>query len=169
MKKLVVYSSRTGNTQMIAEAVAEALAPCELHSIEEAPDAAAYDFIALGYWVDKGMPDTACQKYMDAVTGKKVALFGTLGVDPSHEHAKDCARKGEEMMRQRGNNVYGTFLSQGKINPAVVKAMKKTAQDVHPMTPERLARIEAAKNHPNAEDCRRAQEAFAAFIRAANE
>ena len=167
MRKLVVYSSRTGNTKMIAEAVAEALAPCDLHPVEDAPDASAYDFVAVGYWVDKGMPDAACQQYMATVRGKKTALFGTLGVDPSHDHAKDCAKKSEELLRQGGNTVYGTVLSQGKIDPKIIEVMKKTAQDVHPMTPERIARIEAAKSHPDAEDCRRANAAFVEFFKAA--
>jgi Flavodoxins len=167
MQKLVVYSSRTGNTKMIAEAVAEALAPCDLYSVEDAPDASGYEFIAVGYWVDKGMPDTACQKFMATVQGKKVALFGTLGVDPTHDHAKECARKGEDLMRNGGNTVYGTVLSQGRIDPKIIEVMKKTAQNVHPMTPERIARIEAAKSHPDAEDCRRAKEAFMEFYAAA--
>ena len=169
MRTLVVYSSLTGNTKMIAEAVAEALAPCDCCRVEEAPDASVYDFVAIGYWVDKGMPDTACQDYMGSVRGKKVALFGTLGVDPSHDHAKDCAKKGEELMRESGNTVYGTFLSQGKIDPKVIEVMKKMAGVVHPMTPERIARIEAAKSHPNEEDCTRAKEAFAAFFAKAKE
>lgn len=167
MKTLVVYSSRTGNTKMIAEAVAEALAPCDFHPVQEAPDAAAYDFVAVGYWVDKGMPDTACQNYMATIKDKKTALFGTLGVDPSHDHAKDCAKKGEDLLREGGNTVYGTVLSQGKIDPKVIEAMKKMAGDVHPMTPERIARIEAAKSHPNEDDCRRAKEAFVEFFAAA--
>ena len=163
MRTLVVYSSRTGNTKMIAEAVAEALAPCDLHPVAEAPDASGYDFVAIGYWVDKGMPDAECQQYMKGVNNKKIALFGTLGVDPSHDHAKDCASKSEAMMREGGNTVYGTVLSQGKIDPKIIAAMQKTAKDAHPMTPERIARIEAAKSHPDAEDCRRAKEAFVAF------
>ena len=167
MRKLVVYSSRTGNTKMIAEAVAEALAPCDLYPVAEAPDTSAYDFVTVGYWVDKGMPDTDCRKYMETVRDKKVALFGTLGVDPSHGHAKECACKGEELMRANNNTVYGTVLSQGKIDPKIIEVMKKTAQDVHPMTPERIARIEAAKSHPNGEDCRRAKDAFVEFLAAA--
>ena len=169
MRTLVVYSSRTGNTKMIAEAVAEAVGPCDIHPMESAPAADEYDFVAIGYWVDKGMPDEACQAYMKTVKGKKVGLFGTLGVDPSHDHARDCAAKGEAMMLENGsgNTVLGTFLSQGKIDPAIIEAMRKMAQDVHPMTPERIARIEAAKSHPNAEDCQNAREMFAGFLKAA--
>jgi flavodoxin len=169
MRKLVAYSSRTGNTKMIAEAVAEALAPCDVHPVEEAPDPSAYDFIAVGYWVDRGMPDAACRKFMATVQGKKTALFGTLGADPAGGHAGDCARKGEELMRRGGNIVYGTVLSQGKVDPEAVKAMQRAVPEAHPMTPERVARIEAAKSHPDGNDCRRAGEAFAGFFRAAGE
>ena len=170
MKSLIVYSSRTGNTKMIAQAVAKALpeGAFDISSVENAPSAEGYEFVAIGYWVDKGMPDADCKKFMETVKGKKVALFGTLGVDPSHDHAKDCAKKGEDMMAEGGNTVYGTVLSQGKIDPKVVEAMKKMAKDVHPMTPERIARIEEAKKHPNEEDCRRATEAFKDFYRAAS-
>ncbi|CAK7006016.1 MAG: hypothetical protein DELT_00239 [Desulfovibrio sp.] len=170
MKSLIVYSSLTGNTKMIAEAVAKALPEggYDIFPVAEAPAADGYDFVAIGYWVDKGMADAKCKEYMATVTGKKVALFGTLGVDPSHDHAKECAKKGEDMMREGGNTVYGTFLSQGKIDPKIVEAMKKMAKDVHPMTPERIARIEEAKKHPNEDDCRRATETFKEFYRAAS-
>lgn len=170
MKSLIVYSSLTGNTKMIAEAAAKALPEggYDIFPVAGAPSPEAYDFVAIGYWVDKGMPDAACQKYMATVKGKKVALFGTLGVDPSHEHAKDCARKGEALMAEGGNTVYGTVLSQGKIDPKIVEAMQKMAQSAHPMTPERIARIEEAKKHPNEEDCLRATEAFKEFYRAAS-
>ena len=43
MKSLVVYSSRTGNTRKIAEAVAEALPGCHLHPVEEAPQPEGYE------------------------------------------------------------------------------------------------------------------------------
>ena len=38
--------------------------------------------------------------------------------------------------------------------------MQKMASDVHPMTPERKARLEEAAKHPDEADCLRAQEAF---------
>ena len=61
----------------------------------------------------------------------------------------------------RGNSVLGSWLCMGKIDPKVLEIMAKMAQNVHPMTPERKARIEEASKHPNAEDCKAAQE----FIR----
>jgi hypothetical protein len=63
-----------------------------------------------------------------------------------------------------GNHVAGTFLCQGRIDPAVVEMMIKTASHVHPMTPERMANIKAAESHPNDPDLEMAKAAFREMI-----
>ena len=153
MKALVVYSSRTGNTRKIAEAIAAVLPGCEIHPVESAPAPEGYDLVAVGYWVDKGMRDA------------KVALFGTLGAWPDSDHARDCIAQGEALVNapERRNKVLGTYLCQGKVDPKIVAMMQKMASDVHPMTPERKARLEEAAKHPDEADCLRAQEAFKGF------
>ena len=67
MKALVVYSSRTGNTRKIAEAIAAVLPGCEIHPVESAPAPEGYDLVAVGYWVDKGMPDAQAKAYLETV------------------------------------------------------------------------------------------------------
>lgn len=58
MKFLVVYSSLTGNTKMVGEAIAEVLAPeCDIFPVEDNPDYSDYDLVVVGYWVDKGTAD----------------------------------------------------------------------------------------------------------------
>ena len=53
MKTLIVYSSLTGNTKKVAEAIAAVLPGCDLLPVEEAPASVeGYDLVALGYWVD---------------------------------------------------------------------------------------------------------------------
>ncbi len=168
MKSLVVYSSRTGNTEKVARAIADCLPrPCDLLPVDQAPDLSAgggthgYDFVALGFWVDKGGPDAAAAKYMQAVKNCRVGLFGTLGAWPDSDHARDCIRRAEEMMA--GNEVLGSFLCQGRIDPAVIAMMQKMASDAHPMTPERIARIREAERHPDEKDLADAQVAFRAM------
>ena len=152
MKALVVYSSRTGNTRKIAEAIAAVLPGCEIHPVESAPAPEGYDLVAVGYWVDKGMPDAQAKAYLETVRDANVALFGTLGAWPDSDHARDCIAQ-----------VLGTYLCQGKVDPKIVAMMQKMASDVHPMTPERKARLEEAAKHPDEADCLRAQEAFKGF------
>ncbi len=164
-KMLVVYSSRTGNTRMIAEAVHAAMpAGTELAPVESAPEPCGYDFIALGFWVDKGAPDAAMLAYMDRVQDKDVGLFGTLGAWPNSDHARESMQKGVD--RMAGNRVLGTFMCQGRVDPRLLAAMAKMREDnPHPMTEERKARIEEAAKHPDAEDCVAAQRVFADMLR----
>ena len=65
MKFLIVYSSKTGNTKKVAEALAR-VAPIgsEIHSIEEAGDADGFDVIFAGYWLDRGGVDEKMKKYL---------------------------------------------------------------------------------------------------------
>lgn len=165
MKSLVVYSSRTGNTRKIAEAIAAVFPGCELYSVESAPAPEGYELVAIGYWVDKGMPDAEAKTYLETVRNTNVALFGTLGAWPDSEHAKDCVVQGEALVNapERRNKVLGTYLCQGKVDPKVIAMMQKMAASAHPMTPERKARLEEAAKHPDEADCLQAQEVFKAF------
>ena len=85
--------------------------------------------------MDKGKPDAKAKDYMKRAQGRKVGLFGTLGAWPDSDHARECLDKARELMA--GNEVLGTFICQGRIDPAVLEMMRKMASDVHPMTPER--------------------------------
>jgi len=163
MKSLIVYSSRTGNTKSVAEAIKEILPePCTIANVEEVPSVEDYDFIAIGYWVDKGMPDQKAKAFMEKIKGKKVGLFGTLGAYANSDHADDCRARAEKLME--GNEVLGHFLCQGRIDPKVLEMMEKMASDHHPMTEERKARIEEAKKHPDETDFSNAKQAFAAML-----
>lgn len=167
MKSLVVYSSLTGNTKKVAEAVASVLPDCDLFPVEQAPASAeGYDFVVLGYWTDRGMPDSKARLWLEGVRNARLAFFGTLGAWPDSDHAKNCMKKGEELALEpaRGNTVYGSWLCQGKIDPKVLEVMAKMAGNVHPMTPERKARIEEAAKHPNNKDCLHAQEFFRSIL-----
>ena len=157
MKNLIVCSSKTGNTNKIAEAIFDILPePKELFSVEDAPSPDLYDFIAVGFWVNRGMADEKAQEYMKKIKGKKVGIFATLGAYPNSAHARDVLNWARQILD--GNDVLGEFICQGKIDPDILDKMPKDG--VHAMTPERKIRIEEAKKHPNETDCLYAQEAF---------
>ena len=169
MKSLVVYSSRTGNTKKVAEAVYKALPdPKEIKKVEDAPPVDGYDFIAMGFWIDRGTADAEAGKYMAEIKGKKVGLFGTLGAYPDSDHAKDCINNAKKLMKE--NEILGIFLCQGKVDPALIKMMEKMKDDPHhAMTPERRASIEEGKKHPDETDCLNAQKAFEAMVTKLND
>ncbi len=157
MKNLVVYSSRTGNTKKIAEAIFEVLPESkEIFMVEDAPSPDLYDFIAIGFWVDKGTADEKAQGYIKTIKEKKVGIFGTLGAYPNSIHAREVLSSVRELLD--GNDLLGEFICQGKIDPYILDKMPKNG--VHTMTQERKVRIDEAKKHPNETDCRYAQNAF---------
>ena len=161
MKTLVVYSSRTGNTKKVADAIYEIMPEgSKIAPVTDDPIFMDYDFIALGFWVDKGLPDRKAQEYMRKIKGKKVGLFMTLGADPDSEHADICIEHASEMVRSN-NNLIGHFICQGKVNPKLIKFFEKLPPDhSHALTPERIALHERASTHPDQEDLRNAQAKF---------
>ncbi|PID71502.1 MAG: flavodoxin [Desulfobulbus propionicus] len=160
MKVLVTWSSKTGNTRAVGQAIGEVCPPdATLCPIEEAPEGGGdYDFLIIGYWVDKGMPDKKCRDYLKGITGKKIAFFGTLGAYPDSDHAKESMQKAEDLALE--NEVCGHFICQGKVDPKLLEMMANMPNNPHPMTPERQARIEEAKKHPNEEDFAKARVCF---------
>lgn len=160
MKTLLIYSSKTGNTKKVAEAIGEALQVTPV-PVEENPSPDAFELIVAGYWVDRGTADRKMKAYLGKISGKKVALFATLGAEPDSDHAAKCLENGAALLGA-GSEVVGKFICQGKVAPEMVDMMKKMFPAGHPhaMTPERLARIERAASHPDKEDLLAAQNYF---------
>lgn len=55
MKILLVYSSRTGNTKKVAEAIGEELGISAV-PVEEKPAAADFDLVIAGFWSTAARP-----------------------------------------------------------------------------------------------------------------
>ena len=68
--------------------------------------------------------------------------------------------RASEMVRA-DNDLIGHFISQGKVDPKLIKIFEKLPPD-HPytLTPERVALHERASTHPDQEDLRNAQAKF---------
>lgn len=161
MKTLVVYSSLTGNTKMVAQAIAEELEGV-LADVMQQPNQADYDFIAVGFWVDRGTADAKAAEYLKGLKNKRVALFATLGADPSSEHARRSLQNAAALL-DASNTYCGDFICQGKVDPKLIEKMAKLFPPEHPhgMNEERQARHQAASTHPDAEDLKRARRVFA--------
>ena len=149
MKACIVYSSCTGNTRKVAEALADTSGiPC--FAVRHAPNPDDFDLLALGFWVRKGLPDARAQRYMARVRDKHVFFFGTLGAWPHSEHARRCLVATHELLQAGGNTVMDGFLCQGRVNPQVIAASQRKGR--HPMSAERYARLLEAERHPDATD-----------------
>ncbi|MCI1749904.1 MAG: flavodoxin family protein [Megasphaera cerevisiae] len=155
MRTIVLYSTRTGNTKKVAEAIAGGLpagTPCV--SVTETPeDLAGYDCVFIGYWVDRGTADKAAQDIIKVLSNKHVAIFATLGADPKSEHAAECLKNGEALLPE-GKKADGLFICQGAVDPKLIEMMyqKFPAGHPHGRTPEREALHAEAAKHPDAAD-----------------
>jgi len=166
MKSMIVYSSVTGNTKMIAEAIYEVALNSEIYEIKNAPEPVGYDLITLAYWVDKGLPDELSKAYLEKISNTNIALFCTLGSSPDSDHAARCLTRGEALANSetKNNNVLGTYLCQGKIDPELTAKRIKIIGDKY-LTPEKEARLKEASKHPDKNDCLKAQEIFLTFLK----
>lgn len=166
MKKiLVVYSSRTGNTQKVAEAMYHTAEDrCVLKKVEEAGNIEEYDLIFIGYWVDKGGPDEATQKFLRTLRGKKIVLFQTLGAAPDSDHALGCFGNAGKYLSE-DNHVLGALSIWGAVDPKLIEVMMKNpAGHVHAPSPERIARWKAASTHPDATDLEKAAACMRRYV-----
>jgi flavodoxin len=146
MKSLVVYSSQSGNTRKLAEAVFDAL-PGEkaLYPVDEAPDPSDYGFIAVGFWLMGGKPDPKSSEYLGKIGEKPLFLFATHGAGTGSDHAIHAMELAKSLASE--SDIRGTYSCQGEVNPKVIeKASKK------PEPPVWLADAPDADGHPNDAD-----------------
>ena len=167
MKKIVIYTSLSGNTKKIGEAIAQQIG-CEAISYtdERAKDISDFDFVAIGFYIDKGGPGAHFKRYIkEHVKGKKTGLFITLGADPAGEHGESMLKVGRELLNEGGNEILAEFICQGAIDPKVIEEMKEMAakmgdKAIHLITPERQATWKQASTHPDENDLKNARKAF---------
>lgn len=151
-KWLILYSSITGNTKMIAEQIAESTGEADLFSVDEMPkDLSVYEAIAIGYWLRRGGPDPKAAKALPKVQHATVMLFQTHGTDPGSEHAVTAYARAAYLLGE-GCEILGTFGCQGKINPALIEKRRNASPDDPHGGTEAMERWSRAASHPDTQD-----------------
>ena len=151
MKSLVIYSSQTGNTRKLADAVYETLTgPKKIFTVNDAPDPSGYDFIALGFWFMSGRPDPGTLEYMSMeyfgnIRGKRLFLFATHGAAVDSLTAEDGMSYAKMLTSEA--NIVGKFSCQGEVNPEIIEKARALRE-----VPEWIAQAPEAANHPNDAD-----------------
>lgn len=113
MKPIVLYSSPTGVTKNIAEAVVKALpkhTPCL--SVSEVPkELEAYDCVFLGFCMSHGVADEASQQVFNILgNGQHVAVFITVDGDIYSDDASKGLHGIIECL-PKGIHVDGTYIT----------------------------------------------------------
>ncbi len=161
MKILVAYSSKTGNTKKVAEAIHEEFKDCsDIKPIDEVKEVSGYDYVFIGFWADKGTANEDAAKFMSTIEGQKCGIFATLGAYPYSVHAHDVLVNAAKLLSEK-NTVLGTFICQGPVDPEILEKFKSLPKD-NPHYPNEAAQLrhKVALEHPNEKDLNEAREIF---------
>lgn len=150
MSYAIVFSSRTGNTRRLAEAVRAALPAGECLYFGP-PDAAALAAgrLYIGFWTDKGSCDEALAAFLPQLAGHEVFLFGTagFGADPAYF---DAILGRVAALLPPSAAAVGRFMCQGRM-PDAVRARYAAMPEGERRT-QMLANFDMARTHPDAAD-----------------
>lgn len=161
MTTLVVVSSKTGNTKLLAHGICDAYENAELVSAASLPeDLSKYDAVLLGFWCDRGMAPEDMQQAAARINGKRMGCFATIGGDPQAEWAQQWMQKtSAELAAKGGNTLEATFMCRGRIDPAIFDLMTRMQGGV--VTPQRQSARAASETHPDRLDVIAAVKVFA--------
>lgn len=146
MKNLIVYSSKSGNTRKLAEAVYDFL-PGEnvMKSVEEKPDTKGYDLVVVGFWLQAGKADPGSYEYLENLVPANLFLFATHGAGTDSPHAQNAMEGARSLVAS--SLVLGAFNCQGEVKEEFLeKVQKKDPQ------PPWVKDAGNAVGHPNAHD-----------------
>lgn len=154
MKYAVLFSSHSGNTKAIAEAIRDALKDEECICFETWQDnVVEADVIFAGSWTDKGNFDETMQEVLQNLHHKKIALFGTAGFGGSSTYFNAIMQRVKASIAN-DNTILGTFMCQGRMPSSVRKryeAMLEKQPDDEKVQAF-LENFDQALLHPNEQD-----------------
>jgi len=146
-KTLVVYFSRTGNTQKVAETIFEELdGDRTLIPMDKAGSLDAYDLIFIGFPVQSHSVPYPVEQFLKSLPrGKKIALFSTHGAFPHHRIALEALEYAAVVSGHC--RLLGTFHCRGKLSFQALEAFSRS-----PEHREWTEMAPSAATHPDAHD-----------------
>lgn len=154
MKYAILFSSHSGNTRAIAEAIRQALKDEECICFEQwQENAVEADVLFVGSWTDKGNFDEHMQEVLRKLHHKKIALFGTAGFGGSSTYFDTIMQRVKTSIAC-DNTILGTFMCQGRMPSSVrnrYEAMLKKQPD-DKKTQSFIDNFDQALAHPSEQD-----------------
>lgn len=154
MRVQIVYTSRTGNTERLAETIFAAVPVKEknVKRIEEMTERDDGDMYLVGFWTDRGTASSDILDLLGSLHGKKVGLFGTCGMGNSPEYYKRVA-SGVAAFIPEDCEYLGAFLCQGKMPMQVRKRYEAMRNPSNKDQIDRMLRnFDEALLHPDKRD-----------------
>lgn len=155
MKYAIVFSSRTGNTAVLADTLRAMLSQDSLvcyggpdEQIKEA------DLIFTGFWTDKGDCNGEIRAFLESLHNQKVFLFGTAGFGGSEDYFSGILSRVQAHL-DASCTVTGTYMCQGKM-PAAVRKRYETMLLKEPEKMQKMIdNFDRAASHPDSGDLQR--------------
>lgn len=159
MKVQVIYSSLTGCTKKVANAIFNRLDVEQktIHDLKDGTPILDGDIILLGYWGISGNPNDEMKKFLQTVNGKAVGVFCTLGYYADSAHAHETVQAGLNLIKEH-NEIIGSFVCNGAVSQTLIDGQGKGTP--HIPTEQKELRWEMIKNHPTVAECALAAERF---------
>ena len=106
----VMFSSLTGNTKMLAEAIGEVLPKenCDYFGSCKGKEPVS-EMLYIGFWTDKGNADSTALELLKSLRGKKIFLFGTAGFGVDEGYFRKILMNIRESMEQREQKMLSPY------------------------------------------------------------
>ena len=153
MSYAIICSSKTGNTEKLAQRAREVLGEKGEGPVTDA------DLVLLGSWTDKGGMDPALADSLPQLVGKRVFLFGTCGFGGSQAYYDRVLDRFAAALPE-GAQVVGRFMCQGQMPPAVRERYVKMAEHDPKKFEPMIENFDRALGHPDAADLDAFEEAL---------
>ena len=154
MKYLIVYSSRTGNTRQLAEAIREMLPEEDClyygqpgdEAVEKAEHAG---LVFAGFWTDRGSCDPGMADFLQKCGPKYFFLFGTAGFGGAPAYFEKILTAVKENISETAT-VTGSYMCQGKMPVSVRKRYESMEESAGRQA--MLDNFDRALSHPDEQD-----------------
>lgn len=150
MKYAIVYSSRTGNTELLAQRLRDSL-PTEdcLYMGPPNEEALAAEKLYVGFWTDKGTCDESIAAFLRSITHQQVFLFGTAGFGGAPAYFEKILTAVKENLSETAT-VTGSYMCQGKMPVSVRKRYESMEESAGRQA--MLDNFDRALSHPDEQD-----------------
>lgn len=166
MKYAIIYSSNTGNTKLLAEAIHETL-PSDSCIFFGKPDenALSAERLYIGFWTDKGSCDTVLAEFLSHTHNKEIFLFGTAGFGGEASYFETLLKNVKKNIDE-SNTIIGTYMCQGKMPMAVRTRYEKmlAAPDHAPNLQNMIDNFDNALSHPDENDLNNLKRKIASLL-----
>ena len=156
----IMFSSLTGNTKMLANAIGEALpnencdyfGPCK----DKEP---VSEMLYIGFWTDKGNADQIALELLKSLRNKRIFLFGTAGFGVDEGYFQKILKNIRGSI-DSSNTIVGEYMCQGKMPQSVRDRYVKMKEqpDHKPNLDMLIENFDHALSHPDEADLEKLRE-----------